>query len=77
MTYRIDNLLMKPISVIYGSLNDFPIDNLVRKAIRLIIKNNSSIYIASYSSEIALRRLTFKTRFKHIQSSYRSNTFRK
>ena len=33
-------------------------------------------YIAPYSTEIALRRLTFKTQLKHILSSYRSNTFR-
>ena len=32
-------------------------------------------YIAPYSTEIALRCLTFKTQLKHILSSYRSNKF--
>ena len=32
-------------------------------------------YIAPYSTEIALRCLTFKIQLKYILSSYRSNTF--
>ena len=71
----IENLLAGiPHTVVY--LDDILITGVTEEEHRANVRDVLiAFYIAPYSTEIALRRLTFKTQLKHILSSYKSNTF--